>query len=316
METRKILALVFLVVALSVNAFSQSIGINADGTAPAGCAIIDVSATNKGFLLPRMTLAQRTAISSPVAGLMVFCTNCGTAGELQVYNGTIWTNVAGGNASASKPDAPTIGIATAGQAKATVTFTKPSSNGGSTITSYTATSSPGGITGTLAQSESGTITVTGLTAGIAYTFTVTATNASATGPASAASNSVTPIAVIADGSGNSYEGVTIGTQIWMAKNLNTTNYSDVTAIPNVTVDATWSGLTTGADNTSGFTAVPGGYRKADGTFQGQGGAFEFWVTTAIDAINGKEGYFVTQSTSITSPTENKKTGSSVCCLMG
>jgi uncharacterized protein (TIGR02145 family) len=102
----------------------------------------------------------------------------------------------------------------------------------------------------------------------------------------------------------------------MAKNLNITNYSDVTAIPNVTVDATWSGLTTGADNTSGFTAVPGGYRKADGTFQGQGGAFEFWVTTAIDAINGKEGYFVTQSTSITSPTENKKTGSSVCCLRG
>lgn len=92
------------------------------------------------------------------------------------------------------PGAPTIGTATAtGSARATVSFTAPASNGGSVITSYTATSSPGGITGTLNQAGSGTITVTGLTTGTSYTFTVTATNAVGTGPASAASNSVTPV---------------------------------------------------------------------------------------------------------------------------
>lgn len=87
------------------------------------------------------------------------------------------------------PNAPTIGTATAGAGSASVTFTAPSNVGGGAITSYTVISSPGSITGTGSSSP---ITVSGLTNGTAYTFTVVATNAYGTGPASAASNSVTP----------------------------------------------------------------------------------------------------------------------------
>jgi hypothetical protein len=97
---------------------------------------------------------------------------------------------------ATVPGAPTIGTATAGANSATITFTAPGSNGGATITGYTATSSPGSFTGTLAQAGSGTITVNGLTAGTPYTFTVTATNSVGTGSASAASNSITPTSVV------------------------------------------------------------------------------------------------------------------------
>lgn len=89
------------------------------------------------------------------------------------------------------PGAPTIGTATAGNAQASVTFTAPAANGGSAVTSYRVTSSPGNISATGSSSP---ITVTGLTNGTAYTFTVRAINTQGAGPASAASNSVTPVA--------------------------------------------------------------------------------------------------------------------------
>lgn len=94
-----------------------------------------------------------------------------------------------GTVSLSTPGAPTIGTATAGDGQASVTFTAPASDGGSAITGYTATSSPGSLTGTCSASP---CTVSGLTNDQAYTFSVTATNALGTGAASTPSNSVTP----------------------------------------------------------------------------------------------------------------------------
>ena len=104
--------------------------------------------------------------------------------------------------TATSPSAPTIGTATTASAtSATVTFTAPASNGGSAITSYTATSSPGGLTGTLAGATAGTITISGLTASTAYTFTVTATNSEGTSTASSASNSITTSAIAPESGG-------------------------------------------------------------------------------------------------------------------
>ena len=87
------------------------------------------------------------------------------------------------------PDPPTNIVATAGNTQASVAFTAPVSNGGSTILDYTVTSSPGGFTQTGASSP---LVVTGLSNGTAYTFTVTARNSVGSSAASSVSNSVTP----------------------------------------------------------------------------------------------------------------------------
>ena len=93
-------------------------------------------------------------------------------------------------AASTVPGAPTSVSALPGDTRVSVRWTAPASNGGSAITSYTVVSSPQGggcTTSTLA------CVVTGLSNGVSYTFTVTATNAVGTGPASAASNTVTPV---------------------------------------------------------------------------------------------------------------------------
>ncbi len=74
---------------------AQNVGIGTSTPAPS--AQLDLSTTNKGFLPPRMTYAQRNQITNPAKGLMLYCIDCGT-GELQGYNGAKWTNMIGGDA--------------------------------------------------------------------------------------------------------------------------------------------------------------------------------------------------------------------------
>jgi len=51
----------------------QNVGVGT--TSPAASAALDITSTTKGFLLPRMTAVQRTAIPSPAEGLIVYQTD-------------------------------------------------------------------------------------------------------------------------------------------------------------------------------------------------------------------------------------------------
>lgn len=164
------------------------------------------------------------------------------------------------------PGAPTIGTATAGDASASVTFTAPASNGGATITGYTVTSSPGGLTGTGTASP---ISVTGLTNGTAYTFTVTATNSAGTGAASAASNSVTPAAAGATKTYATFDPVTKGSTVTLSNgNLSSaTGAGDTSARSTVGVSSGkwyWEFTPTSTNSLLGIVRSDAGVANATG----------------------------------------------------
>lgn len=91
------------------------------------------------------------------------------------------------SARARVPGVPTAVVATPSNFSATVAFRAPATNGGSAISGYTVTSSPGGLTATGSGSP---ISVTGLANRTSYTFTVTARNAVGISAAAAPSSAV------------------------------------------------------------------------------------------------------------------------------
>lgn len=71
--------------------YAQNVAINSDGSAPNASAMLDVNSTSKGLLTPRMTQAQRTAISPAATGLLVYQTD-GSVGYYY-YDGSSWLQI-------------------------------------------------------------------------------------------------------------------------------------------------------------------------------------------------------------------------------
>lgn len=102
------------------------------------------------------------------------------------------------------------------------------------------------ITGSHTTDGSGTGTfagsLTGLTEGTLYYVRAYATNSAGT----AYGNEISFSTSISDIVGNIYKTVIIGSQMWMAENLKTTKYNNGSDVPNVTINSSWSALSTGA----------------------------------------------------------------------
>ncbi|HOK37996.1 MAG TPA: hypothetical protein PLC87_04930 [Bacteroidales bacterium] len=85
----------FVVVLSTFKVFSQGVAINTTEANPHPSAILDVTSTNSGVLIPRMTQAQRNAISTPADGLLIFQTD-NTSGFYYYENGS-WHWLFSGN---------------------------------------------------------------------------------------------------------------------------------------------------------------------------------------------------------------------------
>lgn len=151
-----IIAIAALITLSGHNVRGQGLAVNTTGATAATSAILDVSSTSKGMLLPSMTSTQRSAIASPATGLLVYQTD-GSSG-FYYYTGSAWTalNTPGGSAGGDLTGTyPNPTLATTGVAAATYgsTTTSPvittDTKGRITVASNTTISgvSPGGAAG-------------------------------------------------------------------------------------------------------------------------------------------------------------------------
>jgi hypothetical protein len=114
---KKILPLLFFIIVIQLHLTAQNVGINATGSRPDPSAMLDVKATDKGMLIPRMTGAQRVAIVSPATGLMVFDTDINS---FYTYNGAAagwvqinyWTNTGFNSTDIYNTNGRNVGIGT------------------------------------------------------------------------------------------------------------------------------------------------------------------------------------------------------------
>jgi uncharacterized protein (TIGR02145 family) len=91
------LPLIFLVIVfivhcslLTVLCFSQGVSINTNGTSADISAILDISSSSQGLLIPRMTTSDRNTIASPAESLLIFNT---TTKCLEIYVNGSWNSI-------------------------------------------------------------------------------------------------------------------------------------------------------------------------------------------------------------------------------
>ena len=212
--------------------------------------------------------AAATATSATVTGL--------TNGTSYTFTVTA-TNAAGVSAASTAsnavtltgpPEPPAFTGWTVGNGQVTLDWQAPASDGGEPVTGYTITMEPGGVTHAAAATAT-SLTVTGLTDGTSYSFSITATSALGTSPASDAVGPVIPITV---------PGAPTGVTATAASGSAT-----VTWTAPVTEGNEVTGYTVTAAPGGAKVTVPGTASSATVTGLTNGTAYTFTVTTT-DAV--------------------------------
>ena len=143
--------LLTIIVFCTIQSFAQ-VGIGT--TNPHASSILDLTSTTQGFLVPRLTTAQRDAIASPANGLMIYNTsiNC-----FQYYKSSAWNSLCDAtisilNCAGVTASTGAVGVSYSGNA--TIPYT--GGNGGSYPSGFPIAST--GVTGLTATLQAGTLT--------------------------------------------------------------------------------------------------------------------------------------------------------------
>lgn len=252
------------------------------GTAtPAATAQLDVSSTTKGLLPPRMTTAQRNAIASPAAGLMVFNSS---SNALEMYTGSKWISMA--SSSADPLPSIRIGIQVWQAKNLDVAFYR---------------------NGDPIPQVKDAAAWSALTTGAWCWYNNDSTNGTKYGK-------LYNWYAVNDARGLAPQGWHIPSNAeWAA--LSTTLGGDPVAGGPMKDAGTvnWTTPNTGGNNSSGFAGLPGGYRN-NGSFGYFGENGQWWSATEGSATTAFDRYVLNFNGTTGGGTDSKTAGFSVRCL--
>jgi uncharacterized protein (TIGR02145 family) len=245
---------------------NAQVGIGISSANMDSSAQLEVSSTTKGFLPPRMTQAQRNAISSPAVGLMVYCTNCGTkGGEPQYYNGSTWLNMIGGTASTPTVVSSVPSVTIGSQIWSSENLNVSNYSNGDPIPQVTSTSAWVSLT----------------TGAWCWYNNDSATYAAVYGK-------LYNWYAVNDSRGLAPAGWRMPTNDdWATLEASLGGASVAGGKLKATGTTIWTSPNAGADNSSGFSAVPGGTRDwGNGLFYNTGVLGYYWSKTELGADGG------------------------------
>ena len=266
----------------SVKEYEQNVGIGTNTPNPS--AKVEISSTDMGFLPPRMTYIQRNAIQHPAKGLVIWCADCD---EMQVYNGFMWTNMSG--AAASIITLPGVKIC-----YHTWMYKNIS------VRTYR--------NGDLIPVVTDPVAWANLTTGAMCWYN----NDSATfAPLYGA---LYNWHALNDPRGLAPAGWHLPTNVEWNILSNCLGGDSIAGGKLKDLSLLWTAPNTAANNSSGFTGLPGGFRNSNGLFSGAGNYGYWWSSTATNGNNAWSRFLLYGNANLTKLSNLKASGFSVRCV--
>ena len=264
--------------------------------APSGSAILELASTSKGLLLPRMTASQRDAISAPVPGLEIFNT---TTGMKNVFTGTFWKN----------PDGSPADVWKCGQR---ITDSHDSKTYNTVLIGakcWMAQNLNVGnlVAGTLSQINNGIIEK--------YCYADNELNCNIYGGLYQW-DELMQYVTTPGAQGLCPSGWHIPTDAeWTTLVTLLGGTTDAGATMKEAGTAHWLSPNAGATNANGFTALPGGYRNAAGSFTSLATNGYYWVSLESDQNKAWDRWLYYNDKKVDRNGSNKAFGFSVRCII-